>query len=86
MSKELTCKEFINFIVDFLSDELRPAKRVAFEQHLEVCADCVNYLASYEQTIRIGREVCSDDDTLPADIPETLVDAILQARRAAQDS
>ena len=80
----MTCREFTDFILDYLSDELSPETRVPFEHHLGLCANCRNYLRSYKETVMLGRRAFDDEDAaVPADVPEGLVQAILEARGSA---
>ena len=78
----MTCQELVAFLMDYVDGRLSPPERTCFEEHLGECPDCVAYLATYRQAIRLGKEVCAADDAaLPADVPEELVRAILAARR-----
>lgn len=78
----MTCREFTEFLDAYLSDELSDGERSVFEQHLGVCTQCVAYLDSYRRTVDLGREAFSrPDETLPANVPEDLVQGILAARR-----
>jgi anti-sigma factor RsiW len=74
----MTCEELTGFLADYLDGELPAATRSTFEAHLTVCAACVEYLRTYRDTIRLGRTACEDE---AADAPETLVRAVLDARR-----
>jgi anti-sigma factor RsiW len=77
----ITCREFIEFLADYLAGELSPASQAEFEFHLSDCPDCALYLQSYEETIRLGKVACSDVDAPPpVDAPEELIQAILAAR------
>ena len=79
----MTCREFADFLADYLSGALSPKTRAQFERHLELCANCVAYLSNYRDTIALGKAAVDDDDAqLPTDVPEGLVKAILAARRA----
>lgn len=77
----LTCRELIDFLAAYLDGELAPEVRALFEVHLSLCPDCVQYVASYRETIRLGKQACEPDAELPADVPPELVDSILAARR-----
>ena len=80
----MTCREFADFIMDYLSAELPPETRADFDHHLGICENCRKYLTSYEQTVKLGRRAFEDDDApVPADVPQDLVQAILAARRSA---
>jgi anti-sigma factor RsiW len=77
----VTCREFTDFLMDYLSGDLPCAQRLRFEEHLGVCPDCVHYLQTYEATIRLGKMACSEpEDAVPADVPPDLVQGILAAR------
>ena len=79
----MTCRELIDFLMSYLDGELPEAESRSFEEHLEICPDCANYLDSYRTTVALARDAChGDDDSLPAEIPEDLVTAVLDARRA----
>jgi anti-sigma factor RsiW len=78
----VTCQEFIGFLMSYLAGELPAEERAVFDEHLGECPACVNYLKSYEEAVRLGQAVCRcPDDAVPDDVPETLVQAILAARR-----
>jgi anti-sigma factor RsiW len=78
----VTCREFADFLADYLSGELSPGTRAQFERHLEVCPNCVAYLSNYRDTIVLGRTVMAEGDAaVPADVPDDLVKAILASRR-----
>lgn len=78
----MTCREFADYIADYLSGELPADGRAQFEQHLTVCPNCVKYLAAYKASIQLGRAAFEDPDaTVPDDVPESLVQAILSSKR-----
>ena len=77
----LSCRELIDFLAAYLDGELAPEARADFDRHLSLCPSCVDYLASYRETVRLGKRACEPDAELPADVPPELVDAILAARR-----
>ncbi len=78
----MTCKELIEFLMDYVDEELPAGEREHFEDHLGQCDECTTYLASYRETIRLGKMICQPNrDELPSDVPDDLVQAILAARR-----
>jgi anti-sigma factor RsiW len=78
----VTCREFADFILDYLSGELPRDRAEVFEHHLRLCANCTRYLAQYRATVSVGREAFDDPDApVPAEAPEDLVRAILAARQ-----
>ncbi len=80
----MTCQELIEFLMDYVDGDLPPAEHGRFEEHLGLCTDCRTYVTSYRETVRLGKMICRPGrDELPEDVPEDLVQAILEARRAA---
>jgi anti-sigma factor RsiW len=78
----LTCRDVVEFLMDYLNQSLDPVERVELEAHLAECDECIAYLRSYEQTVRLGRAAFEEiDEAAEADIPPRLVEAILAARR-----
>lgn len=78
----MTCREFATFIADFLAGELPEPTQRTFRKHLEVCENCRRYLTSYAETVTLGRRAFEEEAaSLPADIPEELVQAVLSATR-----
>jgi anti-sigma factor RsiW len=76
----LTCRELIDFIAAYLDGELAALACADFERHLSLCSACVDYLAGYRETIRLGKQACEPEAELPAEVPQELVAAILRRR------
>ena len=74
----LTCREILDFLMDYLDGSLSTAQRIVFEEHLAVCPTCVAYLHSYQQTVNLSKAIAQEK---AAEAPEDLVQAILTARR-----
>lgn len=79
----MTCREFVEFLWRYLENELSPAERTIFDEHVADCPDCIEYVRQYQDTTRMGKEtVTCSNDPVPSDVPEDLVQAILKAGRA----
>lgn len=77
----MTCREFTDFIADYLSAELPEQVQRAFERHLDVCVNCRRYLEQYRETIACGRVAFAvPAAVVPDGVPEDLVAAILATR------
>lgn len=78
----MTCREFADFIADYAADELSVTITEAFEQHLQRCRNCREYLALYLTTVELERRMAFDDrlEAAACGVPEDLVSAILDAR------
>jgi anti-sigma factor RsiW len=81
----MTCQQFNDFVMDYVSCELSQGVRIEFERHLSACPNCVRYIESYKTTIAVGRVAFDSLEHEPpaADVPEELIQAILAAQRKA---
>jgi anti-sigma factor RsiW len=78
----VTCREFADFMMDYLAGELPADAREPFERHLSRCDGCHEYLAQYQSTVEAGKLAFQNlEDDLPADVPEDLIKAVLAARK-----
>ncbi|HEY4132354.1 MAG TPA: zf-HC2 domain-containing protein [Gemmatimonadaceae bacterium] len=68
---ELSCKELVELVTDYLEGTLASSERVRFDEHLAGCPFCQIYLAQMRETIdMVGH--------LPEDaIPPQALDALL---------
>jgi anti-sigma factor RsiW len=64
----MTCRQLVEFLIDFVSDELPDDHRRLIEQHLEICPPCVTYIETYRLTIQLTRQLP------PRPIPPELAD------------
>ncbi len=54
MTAELTCRELVEVVTDYLEDRLPPRDRLRFEEHIVICAGCTAYLEQMRQTILLA--------------------------------
>lgn len=81
----ITCREFEDFILEYLEGGLPERQRFVFELHLKVCRECRDYLRAYQRTIEVSRRAFqADDEPVPEEVPEELVKAVLAAKRDAE--
>lgn len=74
----ITCRELIDYIVDYVDGALDESAKLDFERHLEVCRSCRAYLETYRQTMSLTRIAVTDEPL--EDVPEELVQSILARR------
>jgi predicted anti-sigma-YlaC factor YlaD len=80
----MTCRELVEFLSDYLANDLAGVEKDAFEEHLRDCDACTRYLEAFAATVELAREAFGDPDVpVPSDVPERLLSAILRARRQA---
>ena len=80
---QITCTEFERFLVDFYEENLSEREQQVFEFHMSICPMCNVHFRSYVRAIELGKKVCEGDkNDIAQNVPEELVQAILQARSA----
>jgi hypothetical protein len=78
----ITCRQFEDFIIDYLDGELPTRQQRVFKLHLRFCPECRIYLAAYERTVALGKAVFDEPDgPVPDTVPTDLVKAILAAQK-----
>lgn len=65
-NRELTCREVVGLVTDYLEDTLLPETHMAVTKHMTDCPDCTAYYAQMQQTIAMLRQLTRE----PA-FPET---------------
>lgn len=51
--QDLTCKEVVEIVSDYLEDALSAQDRARFDAHLTVCDGCSSYVEQMRETIRL---------------------------------
>lgn len=49
---ELSCKELVELVTDYLEGKLPASERERFDRHLSYCTPCANYLHQMQLTIK----------------------------------
>jgi predicted anti-sigma-YlaC factor YlaD len=68
---EMTCKELVEVITDYLENTLAPEERATFERHLTICIGCRAYLQQMRETLQMLGRLSEDD--IPADVQQDLL-------------
>jgi anti-sigma factor RsiW len=77
----VTCREFVEFLYDYLLGALDAERTAEFNVHLAACPSCVAYMKTYEASVRVGRAALApSDEPIPPEVPDALVRAILATR------
>lgn len=77
----MTCRDFLEFLVEYSSGDLAGLEFAEFEAHLAECPECLTYLEAYEKTIQLVKTAYAHPrNRVPDDVPERLVRAVLAAR------
>jgi anti-sigma factor RsiW len=77
---DMSCRELVEVVTDYLEDRLPEPDRVRFETHLEECRYCEEYVAQMRQTIEALGELPAEP--VDARQREQLLEAFRGWRRA----
>jgi predicted anti-sigma-YlaC factor YlaD len=58
---ELTCKELVEVVTDYLEGSMPAERRLLFEEHLAFCDGCQTYLEQVQETIRLTGTLTEED-------------------------
>ncbi len=68
---DLSCKELVELVTDYLEDRLAASARARFEMHLGYCGWCRVYLDQMRETVRLAGRL--SEETMPAGSKEDLL-------------
>ena len=68
---DLSCKELVELVTEYLEGALSPAERARFEAHLASCRGCRAYLEQMRWTIRTLGTLT--EDSIPAEAKRKLL-------------
>jgi anti-sigma factor RsiW len=72
--EEMTCKELVELVTDYLEGRLSALKRSRFEEHLLDCPGCSAYLEQLRWTIRLTRAL--REEHIPPRVRKKLLAAL----------
>ncbi len=72
-ARELTCRELVELVTEYLEDGLATEERLAFERHVAICPPCRGYLSQMRRVSRVG--VLLSEEDVPEGLRRSLLDA-----------
>ena len=70
----MTCEALIDkFLLDYHAGNLSLVRKIDFELHLTLCADCRRYVDSYRKTIDLAKQSASPEMEAPPQLVETIL-------------
>ena len=63
MENEMTCKELVELVTDYLEGTLAEDERIRLENHLSGCDGCTNYVEQMRHTIQLTGKVREENLT-----------------------
>jgi anti-sigma factor RsiW len=76
---ELTCRELVELVTEYLEGTLTPPDRMRFEEHIAVCEGCSTYVDQMRKTIELTGALT--EESLSAAAKRSLLEAFRQWRR-----
>lgn len=70
---DLSCKELVELVTEYVEDRLPLDVRARFEMHLGYCASCRVYLAQMRETVKLAGRL--SEETLPPPVKDSLLKA-----------
>jgi anti-sigma factor RsiW len=66
ISEDLTCRELVELVTEYLDGTLAPGERDRFEQHVILCDGCAFHLDQMRTTIAVTGSLTEDSVTSEA--------------------
>jgi predicted anti-sigma-YlaC factor YlaD len=79
---DLTCREVVELVTDYLEGALSARDRLDFERHLVWCSWCRDYLDQMRMSIELTGK--ADDAEPPSPLREQLLEAFKDWKRARE--
>jgi len=61
MKAQMTCKELVELVTEYLEGSLPDNVRLRMESHLSGCEGCTNYVEQMRQTIQLTGQLREED-------------------------
>ncbi len=79
----LTCKEFDEFMTDYLDGGFPVWQKYMCCLHVQMCRECAYFVRQYRRAVALGQSAFdSADEPVPESVPEELIQAALAHRKA----
>jgi len=72
MTHEISCKQLVDLMADYLEESISDEARAQFEQHLAECGYCSAYVQQMHMTINLTKKLSESEASKPA--PSELLD------------
>ena len=66
MTHEISCKELVDLVADYMEETLSDDARAHFEQHLSECGYCTNYVRQMKLTVQLTQKASEPEAETPA--------------------
>jgi anti-sigma factor RsiW len=77
----ISCRELVELLCDYVSNELPPQRRDHVDRHVAGCPSCAAYLQSYNVVVRLTRRL--PDAPVPDGLAQRVAAALAAQQRPA---
>ena len=82
----ITCREFNDFIIQYIEGTLTDKQSTLFNRHMRVCPMCRNFLKTYIAAYKAKDHIFPYEDIdVPDAVPQDLIEAILDIKQAKDE-
>ena len=81
---DLTCRELVELVTDYLEGALSSSDRLDFERHLVWCSFCRDYLDQMRATIELTGAGATEDAAPRSPLREQLLEAFRDWKRTRE--
>ncbi|MEP6987763.1 MAG: zf-HC2 domain-containing protein [Chloroflexota bacterium] len=76
MTHEISCKQLVDLVADYLEEAIPDEARAQFEQHLSECGYCSAYVQQLQVTVTLTKKLSENELDKPA--PKELLNIFRQ--------
>jgi anti-sigma factor RsiW len=73
MTHELSCKELVDLVADYLEETISDEARTQFEQHLSECGYCSTYVQQMHLTVKLTHQLAEAESDVEKPAPDELL-------------
>lgn len=66
MTHEISCKELVDLVADYMDEAISDDARAKFEQHLSECGYCSAYVQQMHLTVKLTNKLTEPEADQPA--------------------
>ena len=76
---DISCRELVELVTEYLEDHMPPADRARFEMHLVYCRGCAVYVDQMRETLRVMGQL--SEESLDPEARDALLTAFRSWKR-----
>jgi predicted anti-sigma-YlaC factor YlaD len=69
---DITCKECVDLLMDYLEQQLTPEARKRLDQHLSDCPPCIHFLKTYRVCSELAIKLRDQQVQIPLEVENRL--------------